>query len=344
MKIDIGKDLVDKITRAAPEKATATPAARRKLLACTRSAGYRHDTIPICAKMLEIMGDKTGAWETVISDDPEMFAPDNLKQFDGVFFCVTTGDTVGGPAEKYRQSLLDFVAGGKGVGGNHGAVDANYKWPEYGKMMGAYFSEHPFHDIVVKLDDPKSPINAAFQGKGFHYADEMTVFGPRNLPIGQPYSREKLHVLLSIDVEASKLPNKGARADQDYAISWIKPYGDGRVFYCSFGHERHIYSDAPIMQHFQDGVQYLLGDLDADDSPMPSRRRMLPRKLPRTRRRRKTSSTQPCTCDKKAADIGWSTEGTCGFSAASPFLSYRTCLHASSRMSPITLVNLTVTG
>ncbi len=268
MKVDIGKDLVDKITKAAPEKATATPAAKRKLLACTRSVGYHHDTIPICAKMLEIMGNKTGAWETVISEDPEMFNPDNLKQFDGVFFCVTTGDTVGGPAEKYRKNLLDFVAGGKGVGGNHGATDANYNWPEYGKMMGAYFSEHPFHEIVVKLDDPKSPINAGFKGKGFPYADEMYVFGPKDPKIGQPYSREKMHVLLSIDVpESKKLPQKGPRADKDYAISWIKPYEKGRVFYCSFGHERHIFTDAPILQHFQDGVQYLLGDLKADDSP-----------------------------------------------------------------------------
>ena len=93
--VNVPKDLVDKITKAAPEKATAKPVAKRKLLAYTRSVGYRHDTIPICAKMLEIMGEKTGAWETVISDDPSLLNPDNLKQFDGIFFCVTTGDTVG---------------------------------------------------------------------------------------------------------------------------------------------------------------------------------------------------------------------------------------------------------
>ena len=241
--------MVDKITKAAPEKATAKPAAKRKLLACTHSVGYQHDTIPICAKMLEIMGTKTGAWETVISEDMEAFEPENLKQFDGVFFCVTTGPIFGdGPADKVgeritklRKSLLEFVASGKGVGGNHGATDSCYNWPEYGEMMGAYFTEHPFGKIVVKNDDPASPVNAAFKEKGSPIQDEMYVFGPKpQQNAKQNYSREKMHVLLSIDVAESKLPDKNHARDKDYAISWIKPYEKGRVFYCSFGHERHI--------------------------------------------------------------------------------------------------------
>ena len=294
MKVEIGKDLVDKITKAAPEKATVKPKTKRMLLACTRSVGFQHDTIPICAKMLEIMGNKTGAWETVISNDLKVFEPENLKDFDGVFFCVTTGsifgdgqlDKMGKEGERYarlRKSLLDFVAGGKGVGGNHGATDANYHWPEYGKMMGAYFSEHPYGRIVVKIDDPDSPVNAAFKGKGFPIQDEMYVFGPKPpLALEQPYSRAKLHVLLSIDVEASKLPNKGPCADQDYAISWIKPYEDGRVFYCSFGHDRQIYTNPMILQHFQDGVQYLLGDLEADDLPIAKPKADAPKEAPKS--------------------------------------------------------------
>jgi type 1 glutamine amidotransferase len=279
LKINLPKDQIDKITKALPEKATAVPTAKRKLLACTRSVGFQHGTIPTCAKMLEMMGDKTGAWETVISDDLAMFEAENLKQFDAVFFCVTTGPIFGeGDLSKrgaegerllrLRKNLVDFVAGGKGLGGNHGATDANYQWAEYGDMMGAYFSEHPFGDIVVKNDDPKSPINAAFKGEGFPFRDEMYVFGPRTQAKTQPYSREKMRVLLSIDMEKStKLPNKGPRPDQDYAISWIKDYQKGRVFYCSFGHDTQIYFNPAVLQHFQDGVQFILGDLKADTTP-----------------------------------------------------------------------------
>jgi type 1 glutamine amidotransferase len=208
-----------------------------------------------------------------------MFEPENLKQFDAVFFCVTTGpifgegqlDKMGKEGERLarlRASLVDFVKSGKGLGGNHGATDANYRWPEWGDMMGAYFTEHPFGDIVVKNDDPKHAINAAFKGEGFPFRDEMYVFGPKPQGGVQPYSREKLHVLLSIDMEKStRLGNARPRPDQDYAISWVKNYGQGRVFYCSFGHDTQIYFNPAVLQHFQDGVQFILGDLKADASP-----------------------------------------------------------------------------
>jgi type 1 glutamine amidotransferase len=277
--VKIAPDLEKKITAAAPEKATAAPAAKRKLLACTRSVGFQHGSIPVCAKTLEILGNKSGAWETVISDDLAMFEPENLKDFDAVFFCVTTGPIFGDfPSDKapkdgermlrLRKSLVDFVKSGKGVGGSHGATDANYKWADWGDMFGAYFSEHPFGEIVVKNDDPNHPVNAAFKGKGFPFRDEMYVFGPRTQAGNQPYSREKMHILLSIDMAAStKLPNKGPRPDQDYAISWVKPYGQGRVFYCSFGHDNAIFFNPAVLQHYQDGVQFLLGDLKADTTP-----------------------------------------------------------------------------
>jgi type 1 glutamine amidotransferase len=282
----VAPDIVAKITHAAPEKATAAPAQKRKVLAFTKSLGFKHDSIPVCAAMVEILGNKSGAWQTVVSDDMAMFEPETLKQFDGVFMCSTTGDLFGGGAtdkmpkkdgEKFarlRKSVLDFVSGGKGWGGSHAACDSCYGWPEYGAMFGGYFSGHPYRDIFVKIDDPASPVNAAFKGQGFKFSDEMYVFGPRGKSAdgkeNQPYSREKLRVLLSIDAKNEKAkidPRAGNRADADYAISWIKSYGQGRVFYCSFGHDNQIFFDRRILQHYQDGIQFMLGDLKADTTP-----------------------------------------------------------------------------
>jgi hypothetical protein len=279
-------DQIEKVTKAAPEKATAEPAQKRKVLAFTKAIGFVHSSIPLNAKAVEILGKKSGAWETVTSNDIAVFAPDSLKQFDAVFMCSTTGEIFGnGPvekmskadAEKYgrlRKSVLDFVSGGKGWGGSHAATDSCYSWPEYGDMIGGYFSGHPYGHICVKNNDPASPINAAFKGKGFEFSDEMYVFGPRGKrPDGseaQPYSREKLHELLSIDLNSEKVknnPKAGNRADGDYAISWIKTYGQGRVFYCSFGHNEGTFFDARVLQHLQDGIQFMLGDLKADASP-----------------------------------------------------------------------------
>jgi hypothetical protein len=176
--------------------------------------------------------------------------------------------------EKYKKALLDFVSGGKGLIGVHAATDCYYNWKEYGEMIGGYFTGHPYSKHVVKNDDPDHPLNAAFEKKGFDFSDEMYVFGPKGKD-GQPYSREKQRVLLSIDVPATKAADAkwnekaGGRADADYAISWVKTYGQGRVFYCSFGHNDGTWLRPAILRHFLDGSQWAIGDLKGDATPVP---------------------------------------------------------------------------
>ena len=126
-------------------------------------------------------------------------------------------------------------------------------------MMGALFAGHPWGQAPVKLDDPNHPLAKSFTGQGFWIRDEM-------YKMRDPYSRENLRVLLSFDM--SKLP-EGAptREDHDNPIAWIQQVGKGRVFYCSLGHNRHIFQDTTIMQFYADGIQYALGDLKADATP-----------------------------------------------------------------------------
>ncbi len=111
----------------------------------------------------------------------------------------------------------------------------------------------------MKLDDPQHPLLKAFHGKGFWVQDEM-------YKMRDPYSRDKLRVLLSFDM--SRLPNDApTRDDKDNAIAWIQQVGQGREFYCSLGHNRHIFWDSAILQFYLDGIQYALGDLPADATP-----------------------------------------------------------------------------
>jgi hypothetical protein len=125
--------------------------------------------------------------------------------------------------------------------------------------MGGGFAGHPFRHISVKLDDPGSPLAAAFREKGFDITDEIYTFKGA-------YSRDKVHVLLSIDWENSHLSN-GNRDDNDYALSWIYECGKGRVFYCAFGHEHDIFWNTAILKHYLAGIQYALGDIKADATP-----------------------------------------------------------------------------
>jgi hypothetical protein len=252
---------VEKAAAAMPTAPYAKPLKPRRLLIFSLTTGFPHTSVNLGAKAFEIMGKKTGAWESVLTTDPQMFAPERLKDFDAVMMNNTTGrQLLDDPA--LRQSLLDFVKSGSGLVGVHSATDAFYeKWPEYGELMGGFFTGHlaGITKISVKLDDPASPLNQMFEGKGFEIGDEIYMFK-------DPYSREKLHILLSIDYENAHYRGD-KRPDNDYALAWIREYGKGRVFYSAFGHDHAIFWNPAILKHFLAGIQYAMGDLKADATP-----------------------------------------------------------------------------
>ena len=181
-----GQEHEDKVAAALPDKAPATPKQARKILIYSRTAGFRHGSIG-SAPGHRHDGRQDGAYTTLHTEDESFFAPEKLKAFDAVFMLNTTGDCLrpkgGNPAEAkeleemYKKSLADFVAGGKGLIGVHSATDTYHGWKDYNKMMGGTFAGHPWHQKVpVKNLEPKSPINAAFDGKDFEITDEIYQF------------------------------------------------------------------------------------------------------------------------------------------------------------------------
>ncbi|MFA5535204.1 MAG: ThuA domain-containing protein, partial [Mariniphaga sp.] len=143
------------------------------------------------------------------------------------------------------------------------------QFPEFGEMLGGYENGgHPWgpkDTITLHVEEPLHPVNAAFDGRGFDASDEVFQFS-------NPYTRDKLRILLTIDTEKTDmspdrriLPER--RADGDIAISWVRRYGRGRVFYTSFGHNPHLSWNPKIVQHYFDGIQFALGDLDAPTIP-----------------------------------------------------------------------------
>jgi len=259
---------VKKMEAALPDKAPATPQKSRKVLAFGRAQGFVHSSIPLGCKTVEMLGKKTGAWDTVISFDPSIFTPEKLKEFDAIVLVSTTGnfldDRDSKITEARRAALIDFVKQGKGVAGIHAAGDAYYNWPEYGQLIGGYFNGHPWQKVTVKIDDPASPITAPFHGQEFQITDETYTYKK------EPWSRDKLHVLMSIDVSKMSDADRSKENrpyDHDYGLSWIHRFGEGRVFYAAHGHSEHVYWDKPMLEHYLAGIQYAIGDLKADDTP-----------------------------------------------------------------------------
>ncbi len=251
---------IKRITDALPEKATAKPAKTRKILVFWRCEGFFHGSIPWCNAALELMGQKTGAYESVVSADMAAFDSGKLDPFDAVLFNNTTRLSFKDP--KHRETLMSFIKGGKGVIGIHAATENFYDWPEAAAMMGGLFDGHPWGGggtWAFQIEEPDHPINKGFGGKGFWAKDEI-------YKMKDPYSRENLRILLGLDM-TKKVNQRGSREDKDNAVAWIHRFGKGRVFYCSLGHNNQIFWTPQILQHYLDGIQYALGDLKADATP-----------------------------------------------------------------------------
>jgi hypothetical protein len=219
------------------------------------------------------MGNKTGAFQAVSSGDPLAFLPENLEQFDAVLMNNTheshpmlpvdfekLSDQQKAAARQreamLQKSLLEFVAGGKGIVGIHASVATG--WTEYLEMMGGPFGGHVTGQVWIKPVEPAHPVCAPLNGRSFQLFDEIYVSEASDF-------RKGLRVLLTLDLD--KMPDPGKRSDGDYVISWIRPYGKGRVFYCSLGHEPSSYSNPHVLAHYLAGIQFALGDLEPEATP-----------------------------------------------------------------------------
>lgn len=262
-----------RIEAALPAKAFVTPRKPRRLLIFDLNVGYGgHASIATANTAFTLMGARTGAFETVVSRDPAVFESESLRQFDAVFFNNTVGNCFEDPT--LRQNLAEFVYRGGGLMGVHGTSVAFTKWPgaiedwpEFGIMIGTRGANHraPDERVFIRLDDPAHPVNQVFGGQGFDYRDEF-------FRVHEPYSRDRVRVLLSIDTEKTDLqqgPGYGKleRADNDFALAWVRGYGRGRVFYCGFAHNPYIFWDPKMLQFYLAATQFALGDLPAPTTP-----------------------------------------------------------------------------
>jgi type 1 glutamine amidotransferase len=279
---EIQPDQKARVDAAVPRKATARPGQPRRMLVTNlsmrdgkRVLGSSAAAIPAGNYAIQQMGRVTGAYEAVFSDDVEMFRPANIRQFDAICFNNTLGVLFEDP--ELRASLLGFVESGKGFVGIHDAIATFVQhpkydqWPEFGRMLGGTENGgHPWNGelMTMKVEDPGNPINAAFGGQDFQIADQA-------FQLQEPVFRDRMRVLLRIDAERSGparriLPVR--QQDKDFPMSWIRRHGKGRVFYTGLGHGPDVFANARMLAHLLAGVQYALGDLEADDTPDGTRR------------------------------------------------------------------------
>ena len=231
----------------------------KHVLVIGQTKGFEHDSVSDGMVAIYDMGRDTGLWETTLRTDVELITKKdlgrnakNLDYFDALVFVSTTGEL--DLDDNQKKDMMSFIKDdGKGFVGVHAALDTNYKWPEYGEMIGGWFDQHPWMTFNAPIinEAPDFPAVRHFP-RAFVKYDE--IYQPKE------WSRDKVNVLLSLDPAKLNYDNPRVhRTDHDFAVAWDKMYGKGRVFYSTLGHTQEAWSDPDIRKMYFEAVRWVLG-------------------------------------------------------------------------------------
>lgn len=260
------------------DRLLVAPKRPRKVLVIARALGYSHnDALAYGNRAFGIAARKTGAFSVDFTTDIEVLGDAAaLAKYDAVVLNNCTGISVK-RCPAVEDVLTSYVKGGRGLCLIHSAVDSFYDAPAVSDMNGGLFWGHPWFaegTWLFRNEEPDHPLVAMFKGEttSFRRSDEIYMHS------SPAYSRDKDRVLISMDVSdkatagaadnwAKSYGADKLRADRDFAVSWVRRYGEGRVFYTSFAHDRRAFLDKARLLHMLAGLQYCLGDLNCPDAP-----------------------------------------------------------------------------
>ncbi|MDQ2843562.1 MAG: ThuA domain-containing protein [Acidobacteriota bacterium] len=251
--------------------AARAPKGMARVLVISETKGFEHDSVPDAMATIWRMGHDTKLWDATLRTDTELITKKDIKDrnrkdlndFDALIFASTTGEL--DLTEDQKTDMMSFIKeDGKGFVGIHAAMDTNYKWPEYGEMIGGWFDQHPWFtfNAPIILEDPEFPAVRHFPHE-FVKRDE--IYQPKS------WSRDKVNVLLSLDASKLDYSNNPRihRQDHDFAVAWSKMYGKGRVFYSTLGHTKESWDDPDIQKMYFEAIKWVLGMTDGGTTPHP---------------------------------------------------------------------------
>src|SRR5262245_50007067 len=206
---------------------TAPPAAAPiRVLMLTATSGFRHDSIPAARAAVAALAARTTDIVVIATENLADVSATRLAATDVLMFALTTGELAFDESQK--RAIVDFVNNGGGFMGFHSATDTLYDWPDYGRIVGAYFKEHPWtQQATVAVEDRAHPTTAGL-GASFSLTEEFYTF--RTNPRGT------VHVLLTLDPSS-------VGAQGDFSLAWTQAIGRGRSYYNALGHFPDTWND-----------------------------------------------------------------------------------------------------
>jgi type 1 glutamine amidotransferase len=237
----------------APDSTSEPPApsgAPIRVLMLTATAGFRHDSIATARTVMADLAAAGREFTVAATEDLASMSVSRLTGYDVIFFALTSGELEF--TEEQKAAIVSFVEDGGGFLGVHSASDSLYGWSQYGRLVGAYFKDHPWtQQATVVVEDQSHPATAGL-GERFSLLEEFYTFHDNPRP--------RVEVLLRLD--STSVGSIG-----DYPLAWVQSYGRGRVYYNALGHFSATWNDRRFQQQLMGAIRWA-----ATASPSRTRR------------------------------------------------------------------------
>ncbi len=229
--------------------ACASKERQQRILVFSKTADYHHESISAGNTAIQQLGNRNH----IIVDtttDANIFNEDSLKNYSAIVFLNTTGDVL----DYFQEAAFErYIQAGGGYVGIHAAADCEYDWGWYGRLVGAYFLDHPgindsfpnVQQALLTIVDTNHLATKNIHGN-WKRTDEF-------------YSFKKISKDINVLINIEESSYNGGKNGKNHPMAWFHEYDGGRAFYTEFGHTDATYSEPQFLQHLLGGIQYAIG-------------------------------------------------------------------------------------
>ena len=176
---------------------------------------------------------KTGI-NITFTNEPDDLNEKNLENYDGLIV-YANHDTISASQEK---ALLNFVRSGKGFIPLHSASWCFRNSAEVVEMIGGQFKSHKYDSFPAVITKPDHPVMKGIPA--FVTKDETYV-----------------HDKISKNIEVL---SERVEGDHHEPYTWVRSYGNGRVFYTAYGHDENTFNNQGFLDLVRNGILWAVGD------------------------------------------------------------------------------------
>src|SRR4051794_9672901 len=237
-----------------------------KVLVFSKTAGFRHDSIPAGIQAIQELG-AANDFAVTATEDATAFTTGNLAQYDAVVFLSTTGDVLNADQQ---TAFEGYMRNGGGYVGIHAAADTEYTWPWYGEMLGGYFRNHPAGTPTATVhiedtDEPSTqglPVNWSRTDEWYNYQTfKSPVVGGSTSAPDYSVRDSGVKVLATMDESTYGEDDGSDGNNDDHPIAWCSDFDGGHVFYTGLGHTIDSFGTGAgnIRSHILGGLKTVTG-------------------------------------------------------------------------------------